>query len=133
MRQQRRLKDFKGKVHWGFALGLYLFLVVNDPKLDHILNPFLVVLGSLFPDADHKFAPMGRVIPLWLICKHRGFTHSIQGLCTFTAIIGLFNIWWTVSFILGYFSHLLLDSMTPSGVRWWWTNKKTTRRWSSRV
>jgi inner membrane protein len=109
---------------------LYLFLVLNDNKLDHILNPIFIIIGSLFPDGDHKHAPMGKILPLWLICKHRGFTHSIQGMVGFTAIIGMFNLYWGLSFGIGYFTHLILDAMTPSGVKWWWKKKKTTVKWS---
>lgn len=110
--------NFKGKVHWGFALALYLFLIVNDPRLDHYLNPILVVIGSLFPDADHKHAPAGKIFPLWLVFTHRGFTHTIWGLVIFSGVVSIFNNAWAASFAFGYLTHLLLDSLTPSGVHW---------------
>lgn len=110
--------DFNGKVHWGFALVIYLFLAISDSRLDHYLNPFLIIIGSLFPDADHRKAPAGRILPLWLFFKHRGFTHTIWGLVLFSASISLYSPLYSANFAFGYLSHLLLDSLTPSGVNW---------------
>jgi membrane-bound metal-dependent hydrolase YbcI (DUF457 family) len=98
-----------GKVHWGFALMLYLFFVVGNGKMFFVLNPIFMLIGSLFPDADHKRAPMGRFVPLWLFFSHRGFTHTLYALILFALPLMLFNWKWALSFAIGYFSHLILD------------------------
>jgi membrane-bound metal-dependent hydrolase YbcI (DUF457 family) len=118
---------FSGKIHYSFALIIWLLLVLipdNPPPLK--LIPFLI--GSVFPDADHRKAPMGRILPLWLFFKHRGFTHTIWGLIFFGSILSLFtSMYWTISFSLGFLLHLMMDSSTPMGVNWLGKKKKPYR------
>lgn len=115
---------FNGRVHWSFALILYIYLICVDDRAYHHLNPLLVIAGSLFPDSDHRHAPAGKILPLWLIFKHRGFTHTIWGMMLFATPILLYRWDYGLSFIIGYCTHLLLDSMTPSGVRLFGGKKK---------
>lgn len=104
------------------------------------------VLGSLMPDIDHPNSMISRVkilgIPIlkplaWLInvlFGHRGATHTLwaliftwlpfvigpiflpEHLVVTRIIIALFGL----GYATGYFSHLLLDSMTPSGAPIFW-------------
>jgi inner membrane protein len=119
---------FNGRVHWGFALMLYLYLACVDVRAYHFLNPLLVIAGSLFPDSDHKHAPAGRILPLWLVFKHRGFTHTIWGLVFFSACIACYRWNYGVSFAIGYLSHILLDSLTPSGIKLFGGKRKAYRK-----
>lgn len=83
------------------------------------LNPIPYLFATLLPDADHKRAPMGRFIPLWIWFKHRGWTHTIWALVTFSTLIGaIFGLKWGLLSAWGYFIHLALDSGTSSGVKW---------------
>lgn len=107
---------------------MYLFLAIGDQNFFHHINPLWVLSGSLFPDADHKHAPAGKILPLWLFFKHRGFTHTIFGMVGFSSLVGLLNPWWAISFGFGYFTHLLLDCLTPSGVNWLGKKKSPNRR-----
>jgi membrane-bound metal-dependent hydrolase YbcI (DUF457 family) len=115
---------FNAKQHVAFTIIVYVYIVAGRPELLDVINPIWLVVGSIFPDCDHRFAPMGRILPLWLWCKHRGFTHSWFGIILFTIIVAVFNKWWGLSFFFGYFSHLFFDSMTPSGVNWLWLKRK---------
>jgi membrane-bound metal-dependent hydrolase YbcI (DUF457 family) len=128
MNNERGLIDFNGRIHWVFGLAVYLYLVLGNWELDHILNPFLVVIGSLFPDADHRKAPAGKMLPLWLFFRHRGFTHSLEGMICFLLPLLAYNRLYALSFGIGYITHLLLDSLTPSGVRWIYFKKKKKPR-----
>jgi membrane-bound metal-dependent hydrolase YbcI (DUF457 family) len=93
------------------------------------LNPIPFLIGSVFPDADHKHAPMGRLIPLWLLFNHRGFTHSIPALVIFSAPIGMFYSWkWCALFACGYLLHLAMDDSTPMRVKWLRGHKKRAYR-----
>lgn len=107
-----------------------------------ILDPMEVgaaamgVIGSLLPDIDH---PKSKISNTTLTTKpasfaissttrHRGFCHSL----TFVAIVasalcGLvvphvdfltdgYVMWLSA----GMFSHLLLDSLNPTGIKWLW-------------
>jgi inner membrane protein len=83
------------------------------------LNLLAVAIGALLPDADTKRSILGRLIPLWLIFKHRGFTHRLYGLFLFsTACLVLFDKNIAVSFFIGYLSHLILDAFTVKGLKW---------------
>ncbi len=63
---------------------------------------------------------------------HRGPTHSLLGLGLTTAVELLSRatiVWWALS--LGVLSHLLLDTLTWSGVPWLWLWQKRFRaRWA---
>lgn len=79
----------------------------------------MALIGSILPDCDIKGSPAGKVIPLWLIpgVHHRGGTHSAFMLVLLSAIVGLFNIYGGLGLFFGYgVGHLLLDSLTPTGL-----------------
>lgn len=97
---------------------LYVYLICVDDRAYHYLNPIFVIMGSLFPDSDHRHAPAGKLLPLWLVFRHRGFTHTIWGVILFALPIFTYSRACGISFVIGYLSHLLLDSITPSGVNW---------------
>lgn len=125
---ERGVRAFKGKVHWSFALILYIYLACVDKNAYHYLNPLLVIAGSLFPDCDHRHAPAGKILPLWLVFKHRTFTHTIWGLVIFSVAIAAYRWDYGLSFALGYCTHLLLDSMTPSGIKLFGGKRKAYRK-----
>jgi membrane-bound metal-dependent hydrolase YbcI (DUF457 family) len=84
-----------------------------------LINPVTLLIGSVLPDADHRHAPMGRIFPLWLIFRHRSWTHTIQAWAVVSA--ACWAIWgWRAGagMFIGYGSHLMLDACTPSGVKW---------------
>lgn len=96
----------------------------------HIIPAAL--LTSLLPDIDHPRSVLGRrfywiSVPIARIFGHRGFTHSILAiLCG----IGFFRLALFSScsvptdslqaMIIGYFSHLFADMLTPVGVPLLW-------------
>lgn len=121
------------------ALSAFVLL----PFLGEINVIYIVaaVLGGLIPDLDanesmikhfnipitKKFRIKPFLIPAMIVsrfCKHRGGVHSLFGLILFTFFIqGFFWFfkftlypYFSLTFALGYFSHLLLDSWTISGV-----------------
>jgi membrane-bound metal-dependent hydrolase YbcI (DUF457 family) len=103
-----------GRLHVSFNFLIWIMVQVG---VDHVfLNPIPFLVGSLFPDCDHPKAPMGRVFPLWWICKHRGFSHTVYGLLAFSSLVSLYSIKWGLLFGAGYLLHLLEDSSTPMGI-----------------
>lgn len=91
-----------------------------------------LVLGSLLPDIDHKQSYLGRRLPflsapIQKFFGHRGFTHSLLSLSFLGLATGLY---WYVNplffggLLLGYFSHLLADMATVSGIPLFFPNKK---------
>jgi len=91
-------------------------------------NPIPFLIGSIFPDADHRHAPMGKIIPLWLVFNHRGFTHSLPALAIFSLPLGIWYSWeWAILFALGYLLHLAMDDSTPMRVKWMTGHKRRKR------
>ena len=92
----------------------------------------LAVFGGLLPDIDHPKSWVGRRLRpvsdlVARIFGHRGITHSL------VAVIGC---WWLLRHqavpqhlaapvVVGYFSHLFGDLLTPGGLRLAWPFKGT--------
>jgi membrane-bound metal-dependent hydrolase YbcI (DUF457 family) len=113
---------FSGKMHFQFAVIVWILLQVG---VDHeFLNPIPFLIGTMVPDCDHRKAPMGRILPLWLFFRHRGFTHSLVALALFSGLVSLYDLKWGILFAGGYFLHLMMDSGTPSGIAWLLGKKK---------
>ncbi|UNH31969.1 metal-dependent hydrolase [Moellerella wisconsensis] len=91
-----------------------------------------VLLGALLPDIDHPSSIIGRLfrvisVPIFKLCGHRGFTHSFiaWGLLILFCYTGIPAEWvlpndLLQAFLLGYFSHLIADMLTPAGVPLLW-------------
>jgi len=121
-----------------------LTLVAVTQPLQEISLPTLLVaisanfVGALAPDIDqstatlwHRFrggSVVGRLITP-LLGGHRYISHSILGIFLFGAVTGkileLMNtfllvdmqiVWW--AFMIGFLSHLLMDTLTRDGVPW---------------
>lgn len=72
---------------------------------------------------------MGRLLPLWLLFNHRGFTHTWFGLLLFSLpIIELVSLKWAILFAAGYLLHLMMDATTPMGIKWFTGHKKRAYR-----
>ena len=121
------MDDFSGKIHFQFALILWILIQMG---VDHVfLNPIPFLIGSVFPDCDHRQAPMGRLFPLWLCFNHRGFTHTLPAIALFSLPVGIFISWkWAALFACGYLLHLLMDSSTPMGIKWLHGHKRKAYR-----
>lgn len=128
---------YKTHIAGGLALGYILFSKVPMLNVDITESKTLIiitsglVLGSLFPDIDHRNSYLSRKIkPISSITskifKHREFTHSIVGTLLFyyllSSILGKTNIeamystMFIEAFIIGVISHIVLDMLTVSGV-----------------
>lgn len=96
-------------------------------------------LGGIAPDIDQPTAPLWRNLPEGhfvgrvfgrLLGGHRFISHSLLGLALFAWLANLLLrflqplmphvdiqlIWW--AFLIGYLSHLIMDSFTKEGVPW---------------
>lgn len=77
-------------------------------------------LGSLLPDIDSKKSILGRF--LHLPVKHRGVTHSVWALSILSILTLVCNpLFWLT---LGYFLHILLDSVSSGGICWFYPLQK---------
>lgn len=103
----------------------YMLVPVGDPIT------FLAgaVAGSLMPDLDHPNAFLNRrakfTSPLTMF-GHRGATHSLLFAFIWLGLLSVLGLWQSVVWGLfwGYLSHLILDTLNPSGVPWLWPYKR---------
>jgi inner membrane protein len=132
-----------GRTH-DLAAFTALNIIIATQPLGQITLPTALVafganmLGGLAPDIDQSTAKfwngirgggiLGRLISP-LLGGHRFISHSILGIFIFgfildfllnqakdILIVDMSIIWW--SFMIGYFSHLVMDSLTRDGVPW---------------
>jgi inner membrane protein len=105
-------------------LGIVMFLFVKDYFSGgyQVIFFLLILLGSIFPDIDNGKSKMkkasgviGGIISF--LFKHRGIFHSLffAGLISFLLAF-FWKSYYGWGFFLGYFSHLIGDSLTPMGV-----------------
>lgn len=132
------------KTHIAGGIGLGLLAINSVGKIPGIIDVnvadeksiMIVVgglaLGSLIPDIDHRNSYISNRLKitsgvLSRMFNHRGFTHSILGAFTITSVFVILmssfaNIsvetikLFSLALLLGIFSHILLDMLTPSGV-----------------
>lgn len=132
-----------GRTH-DLAAFTALSYIAGTQPLQHIsLGTLLVaisanLIGGLAPDIDQPTAELWRKLPAGtffgellspLLGGHRFISHSIVGLLLFgfgfkyllflashTLIVNYDIVWW--SFMIGYFSHLIMDTITREGVPW---------------
>lgn len=123
------------------ALGV-VFLALPERNISlatAIIAVFANLLGGIAPDIDQPTAPLWRNLPVGkyvgrvfdrLLGGHRFLSHSLVGLALFgfgahwlliflqplmlSVNIGL--VWY--AFMIGMFSHLVMDTLTKEGVPW---------------
>lgn len=81
-----------------------------------------VVIGSLIPDVDNQESLLGRFMRRLNRLQHRGITHTVYGLCFWLIICWLFSLLskaLAIGLFVGYLLHLLEDSWSVEGIRWW--------------
>lgn len=87
-------------------------------------SAFMLAIGvlvfgfcNLLPDIDSSTSTLGRYVPT-NFGGHRGVVHSLYPviLLTIPAIIWSHFVLWLVP--MGYFTHLLVDDLSVSGIHW---------------
>jgi inner membrane protein len=112
---------FKTHLMFGIFLGLFFLRSFSIEK--GFLFILVVAFFAIFPDIDFHKSKIGRKVkPLsWLInffLGHRGLIHSLLLAFVFYIILyALFGANYGAAALIGYSSHLLLDSFTPRGIK----------------
>lgn len=125
-----------GKTHMiaGGAAYATFCVVTKTP-----VNPgafSLAIVGSLLPDIDHEYSTISQESGLALVSKgiqaifgHRTITHSLF----FLVGVALLSLplwrwagfdWWFALWGCGVLSHFITDSMTVSGMPWFYPFSK---------
>lgn len=132
-----------GRTHDLAALTALTFVIATQPLPQMTLGTALVafganMIGGLAPDIDQPTGELwGRIRGGSIISRifapflggHRFISHSVLGIFLFgflakwvldlTSSVLIVNqtvVWW--SFMIGYVSHLLMDTLTRDGVPW---------------
>ncbi len=118
--------------HASFALLISLLIIrFAGFRADNVLVfIILVLLGALLPDLDSARSFIGeRIRAVSILLKHRAFFHSLLTAVFIGIIVFLLtkNSSYSLGFILGFASHLLLDSLTRAGVTPFWPSKLKLR------
>jgi len=127
--------------HIPFAMSCWWLYAIATKQPMEAPTTMTAAIGGLLPDLDHPESALGRRIPLISVplsalVGHRGMTHSLLAV---VLLLGVLITMTTFSMtehaptvqalipplIVGYLSHILGDSMTPSGVPLFWPRKRT--------
>lgn len=131
----------------GVCSGLCAALITNQTALPAIALIGSSFAGSLIPDIDEPHSLVGRHVPgfshaLKVIFEHRGAIHTPFTMILTTALIYFILKPWcpveyisaiTIGWVVGYLSHLILDTITPQGIMWyfpfskWYTSFQSSR------
>lgn len=96
---------------YSFLIGIVAFL----PDIDWLMDKIWFKENSLAKKIWYRFFKSNSM--------HRTFLHNVWAMLFFTLVFVYFSHWSLLvifATIVGYLSHLLLDSMTVSGVYWLW-------------
>lgn len=117
------------------ALGAAAWIAVAPHLGRPPLDPealAIAVAGGLLPDIDHPKSWAGRRLRpisdmVAGVFGHRGITHSLLAVlgCGWLLHQGILPTRWAEPLVAGYFSHLLGDLLTPSGLRLLWPFRGT--------
>ncbi len=110
---------FLGAILYYFGLPIkYIFLIGVTaflPDIDWYMDKVWFKQGSIVKEIWYRIAK-GRGM-------HRTTLHNLWVLIPLSIVLGYFSSWdlYTVTVgILGYVSHLLIDSLTKTGIYWLW-------------
>ena len=110
---------FRTHLAFSFLIGL---LIINSFNIQNkTIFITMLLVASALPDIDSYKSKIGKKVKpisflINLFFRHRGIFHSLSLLILISALISIVNHETAAAFFIGYLSHLVLDSLTPSGV-----------------
>lgn len=115
-----------GKTHasCGLLVGSLTIEYFHTDLFTSITVITLAVISSLLPDICHTQSKIGRRFKLIsffirMIFGHRTFTHSLLFIAIIVCLLYVIQTpsYYLVTIILGLLSHVILDMLTPRGVK----------------
>ena len=121
------------RTHLAFSFLISILIIDSFNIQNKIIFIIILLIASALPDIDSykskagkKVKPLSFLINIFL--GHRGIFHSPFLLILVSMVIAIINIEIAVAFFIGYLSHLVLDSLTPGGVMFFYPfSKKRTK------
>jgi inner membrane protein len=114
----------KGRTHLAFGILIGLIIKEFFPQESPIIFITIIGISALIPDIDDPHSTLGKKVkPLsWFFTTflgHRGIFHSALMLIFLPMLIWFLGFpAYGMAVFIGYLTHLTLDSLTHSGVRW---------------
>lgn len=116
------------RTHLTTSLAISLPVLVNSGQLT-FGNVVALSVGCLLPDIDEPHSWIGRRTRgvsdlINVLFGHRGMTHSVLGIGIISILVFLavyltpFSFEMGICLVAGYFLHLLEDSFSISGIKW---------------
>jgi inner membrane protein len=106
--------------HLLFGILIYLVFTKLNFLDFKIIGIIILLIASLLPDIDIITSTFGNKIKIIAFAfKHRGFFHSLL-FGILMIIILLYANFYYFEFMIGYFSHLILDMTTYKGIQFFW-------------
>ncbi len=111
------------RTHLAFSLFIGLILIKILDIENQILFLIFLLFFGVFPDIDERKSKVSRKfgffsLPINYIFRHRGFFHTIYlPLILFLLFFMVDEVILGIGVLAGYLSHLILDSLTRSGVK----------------
>lgn len=132
-----------GRTHDLAAFTALSYIVATQPVIPMSLGTLMVAIGAnliggLTPDIDQPTADLWNKLPAGsligrILCPllggHRNISHSLIGIGLFAwlshfilqrmshvLLVDMNIVWW--GFMIGYVSHLIMDTFTHEGVPW---------------
>jgi len=122
---------FRTHLIFSFLIGI---LIINYFNIQNkIVFVAILLIASALPDIDSYKSKLGKKIkPISFLINiflgHRGIFHSPFFLILTSMLIAIINLEIAAAFFIGYLSHLVLDSLTPEGVMFFYPfSKKRTK------
>ena len=127
--------NYKTHINGGILVGLYVSLqMVSTTKISTGILLGGSLIGSIFPDIDHKNSYIGRKVKtvskaINKFAGHRKLFHApLVYLLLYSMSLGFITdkllIFGVKGLFLGILSHLFLDSFTVGGLPWFYPLSK---------
>lgn len=121
------------RTHLIFSFFICLLIINSFDIQNKTVFIIIILIASALPDIDSHKSKIGRNIKpvsflINLFFRHRGIFHSPFVLILISMLIAIINHEIAIAFFIGYLSHLVLDSLTPSGIMLFYPfSKKRTK------
>lgn len=110
--------------HLGLTIASLLslrFVAAETYPLTISMMVLCFALGTVLPDIDSESSTLGRYItPISRAIPHRTFTHTIWAVLVIAGFSWYFESVYLLALALGYAVHIVEDSFSQMGIRWFY-------------
>ena len=118
------------------VFNMFLFLLISKLGIIklNIISLLIVFFAAALPDIDIMGSWISKITKpasnlVHIFTSHREFLHSLT-FCIILFVLGILlriSLVYVILFLTSYLLHLVTDSLTKSGIRWFWPLKFKTK------